>query len=165
MIIRTALHEELPAIVEIYNQGVMTRISTGDTDTVAVAERIEWFDEHQSDAYPLLVAEVNGIVVGWGSLSPYRPGRRAFLRTVEISYYIHNSYKRRGIASGLITSLLKKCSELGSRSVFAIVLSENLASISLLEKFGFEQWGHLPAVAEIDGKKLDHLYYGKTLQQ
>jgi len=36
----------------------------------------------------------------------------------------------------------------------------NTSSIALLEKFGFELWGNMPGIAEIDNKKYNHLYYG-----
>ena len=47
--------------------------------------------------------------------------------------------------------------------LFAIVWEGNQASLRLLEKMGFEQWGHLSKVADFDGKEVGHLYFGLHL--
>jgi L-amino acid N-acyltransferase YncA len=65
MIIRDALEEDLPAIVEIYNAATATRRSTALFGPVSVAERLPWFHRHSPDQFPLWVAEVGSqIAVG-----------------------------------------------------------------------------------------------------
>ncbi len=86
MIIRLAHIDDLPAIVEIYNQAIQTKQSTGDTQPLRVEDRVAWFHEHHPEKYPIFVAEEAGVVVGWCSLSAYRQGRAAFRHTAEISY-------------------------------------------------------------------------------
>jgi phosphinothricin acetyltransferase len=107
------------------------------------------------------VADVEGQVVGWCSLSAYRPGRAALRFTAEISYYIDPAYHRRGIGTALIQHALAACPALEIRHLFAIVLEGNAASLKLLEKMGFEQWGYLPRVADFDGKEVGHFYCGR----
>jgi phosphinothricin acetyltransferase len=143
MLIRLARQGDLPAIVDIYNQAIQTRQSTGDMQTVQVEERRVWFAEHTPGKYPIYASEEDGLVVGWCSLSPYRPGRAAFRFTAEISYYIAFSHHQRGLGTALVR------------------LEGNTASIKLLEKLGFEQWGYLPRVADFDGREVSHLYYGR----
>lgn len=161
MLIRLAQIDDLPAIVDIYNQSIPSRKSTGDTQPVRVEDRMTWFREHRPDEHPIFVAEVDGGVAGWCSLSPYRPGRAALRFTAEISYYIAYAYHRRGIASALVEHALAAGPGLQIRHLFAIVLEGNQASLKLLEKMGFEQWGYLPRVADFDGKEVGHLYYGR----
>jgi phosphinothricin acetyltransferase len=120
-----------------------------------------WFEEHPPDAHPIFVAEVQGQVAGWCSLSAYRPGRAALRFTAEISYYIDLAYHRRGIGTALIERALAACPSLQIRHLFAIVLENNEASLQLLQKMGFEQWGYLPRVANFDGSEVGHLYYGR----
>jgi len=124
-------------------------------------DRITWFEEHRSEKHPIFVAEVGGGVAGWCSLSAYRPGRAAFRFTAEISYYIALTHHRQGIGTALIEYALAACSALQIRHLFAIVLENNAASLQLLEKMGFEQWGYLPRVADFDGEEVGHLYYGR----
>ena len=164
MRIRLAQITDLPAIVEIYNQAIPSKQSTGDTQPVRVADRLPWFEEHLPDKHPIFVAEVDGRVAGWCSLSAYRPGRAAFRFTAEISYYIAPAYHRQGIGTALIEHVLAACPALQIRHLFAILLEGNEGSRRLLEKMGFEKWGYLPRVADFDGKELGHLYYGRHLE-
>lgn len=161
MQIRLAQLDELPVIVDIYNQSIPSQQSTGDTQPLRVEDRLAWFEEHRPDSHPIFVADVDGRVAGWCSLSAYRPGRAALRFTAEISYYIAQAYHRRGIATALVKHTLAACPALQIRHIFAIVLEGNDASLKLLGKMGFEQWGYLPRVADFDGKEVGHLYYGR----
>jgi phosphinothricin acetyltransferase len=163
MIIRLAQIEDLPSIVDIYNQSIPSNQATGDTQPVRVEDRVTWFAEHRPHEHPIFVAEADadGQVVGWCSLSPYRPGRAALRFTAEISYYLDLSFHRQGIGTALVEHALAACPALGIRHVFAIVIEGNQASLRLLEKMGFEQWGYLPRVVSFDGKEIGHLYYGR----
>ena len=161
MIIRLAQIDDLPAIVDIYNQAIPLKRSTGDTQPVRVTDRVTWFGEHLPDEHPIFVTEVEGQVAGWCSLSAYRPGRAALRFTAEISYYIALAYHRQGIATALVKHAIAACPSLQIRHLFAIVLEGNQASLKLLEKMGFEQWGYLPRVADFDGKEVGHLYVGR----
>lgn len=147
-------------MVEIYNQAIITHQSTADTETFAVSERMGWFNDHQCPEYPLYVYEVDDKVVGYIYFTGYRPGRKAMRHTAEVSYYIHKEYQRKGIGSEMLKFALEKAQELNFQNIIAILLSVNQGSIKLLTKFGFEEWGCLPEIADFDGKKCSHLYYG-----
>jgi phosphinothricin acetyltransferase len=97
MIIRLAHLNDLPAIVDIYNQSIPSKQSTGDTQLLRAENRLTWFGEHRPEEHPMFVAEVDGGVAGWCSLSVYRPGRAALRFTAEISYYISYAYHRQGL--------------------------------------------------------------------
>jgi L-amino acid N-acyltransferase YncA len=161
MMIRLAQMSDLPAIVEIYNQAIPSMRSTGDTQLVGVEDRKAWFAEHLPDEHPIFVADVDGQVAGWCSLSAYRPGRAALRLTAEISYFVGSTYHRRGVGTALVKHAIAACPALQIRHLFAIVLEGNEASLRLLDKMGFEQWGYLPRVANFDGKEVGHLYYGR----
>lgn len=161
MIIRVAQTADLPAIVDIYNQAIASGRSTGDTQRLRVEDRMAWLQEHHPDQYPIFVAEADGHTMGWCSLSAYRAGRGAFRRTREISYYIDLAHQRRGIATALIEHALAACPALEIKTLLAIVLEFNDASIRLLEKLGFARWGYLPRVADFAGHEVGHLYYGR----
>lgn len=155
---RTAVPSDLAAIVAVYNQAVAVN-ATGHLDAVTVDDRRHWFESHTA-SYPILIAALDGELVGWSSFSSYRPGRGALRHTAELSYYVHAAYLRRGVASALIARSIEMCGALAFNTLFAILLDDNFASITLLKKFGFEQWGHMLDVADFDGRKVGHLYYG-----
>ena len=161
ILIRLARVGDLPAIVDIYNQAIPSKQSTGDTQPIRVEDRETWFGEHRPDRHPIFVTDLEGQVIGWCSLSAYRKGRAALRFTAEISYYIAPVYHRQGIGRALIKHAIEACPALQIRHLFAIVLEGNEASLKLLEKMGFEQWGYLPKVANFDGKEVGHVYYGR----
>jgi phosphinothricin acetyltransferase len=161
--IRTARYADLESIIEIYNQAVTSKFKTAELTEVKPVDKIEWFLNHKPDIYPIFVYELHGKVVGWISFSPYRKGREALRFTIEISYYVHHRFKRQGIGSELIEYALEAGKTMGYKTLIAIILDKNEASIQLLTKFGFQKWGHLPNVADFDGKECGHLYLGYKL--
>jgi phosphinothricin acetyltransferase len=161
--IRIACYEDLESIVEIYNQAIKSKFCTADRETISVNDRLEWFHDHNPEKYPIYVFIKENQIVGWSSVSPYRQGRTALRFTVEISYYIHNNFQKQGIGYKLVEYSLNKCRELNYKSVFAIILEKNIASIKLLQKIGFQLWGLMPNIADFDGEECGHVYYGLRL--
>jgi L-amino acid N-acyltransferase YncA len=157
---RIATDKDLPAIVEIYNQAILLGSATADISPITLESRKLWLQEHSADYYPVFVAISLDVVVGWCSLSAYRPGRMALRHTAEISYYIDKDTRGKGVGSFLISHAIERCSTLGIKTLFAIILDINIESTQILEKFGFSKWGHLPDVADFDGQECGHLYYG-----
>ena len=151
---------DLEAVNEIYNQAVRVKFSTAHTDPISMEERLDWYRKHDLDHFPVYVWEENGVVIGWISFSPYRKGRKALQSTTEISYYVHSAYHRRGIGSRLLEYSIAKAPEFNFKTLIAILLEPNTPSIALLEKYGFEKWGDMPDVADIDGAEYNHQYYG-----
>ncbi|NNE29840.1 MAG: N-acetyltransferase [Saprospiraceae bacterium] len=161
--IRLATMEDLPDMVEIYNQAILAGEKTADLSPFKPEGRTQWFDNHKPDKYPILLATLDSKPVGYLSISPYREGREALLKTVELSYYVHSDFHRRGIGRNLLEEGMHKAKALGFETVLCILLCVNEASISLLRKFDFELWAKLPSLANINGQYFDHCYYGKKL--
>ena len=161
--IRTAREEDLPGITAIYNQAIATRQATADLSPVSVEQRRQWLARHAPDRHPVFVATEDGEVTGYSSLSQYREGREALRGTAEISYYVHSGHQNRGIGSALIEHTMAAAVGLGFHSLFGILLDINSDSVRILEKYGFERWGHLPGVADLDGRICGHLYYGRQI--
>ncbi len=160
---RRSVEGDSSRIIEIYNEAIRTGYSTAETEPTTVEQKRDWFDSHDCDAFPILVIETENEVVGWSSLSPYRPGRQALRYTAEISYYVSKNHWRKGIGTRLVSDILAYAKSNGYQTLFGILLDSNEPSIRLLERFGFEHWGHLPNVAEIKGLKLGHVYMGKRI--
>ena len=163
MRIRNFAIDDLEVIVNIYNHAVDEKFATADTEYVTIDSRKEWFAQHSAETYPIYVAEENNEIVGWCSLSPHRPGRKALRSVAEISYYIHKDHRRKGVANALISYTVEKAKELGFKNLFTILLDLNKPSIHILEKFGFEKWGHLPDIAEFGGVICGQYIYGRKI--
>ena len=162
-VIRLAERRDLPRLTEIYNQAIRAGTCTCDLTEFTETERLPWFQAHQDVAWPLLVYELDGRVVGYAYLTPYRKGREALRHFAEISYDVDFSCRGQGGGSALLDCAIDTARRLGCRQLVAILLSCNGASIALLKKFGFAEWGCLPDVAELPGGICSHLYYGKAL--
>ncbi len=161
--IRAARAEDIDSVVNIYNQAIDAGFQTAFTERFSVAERMEWFQQHLGGRYPLFVYTDDGDVVGWFSISPYRPGREALNSTIEISYFVDNDHQKKGIGSQLMKFGLAAARELGYKTAVAIILDKNAGSVALLKRSGFEQWGYLPGVAMFNGEECSHIYYGTKL--
>jgi phosphinothricin acetyltransferase len=160
MNIRTAKIEDLEAMVDIYNQAIAAGQKTADIMPVTIDDRKKWFKDHTPNKYPILVAEKEELIVGYLTISTYRPGRMALRYTAEVSCFVHFDHHRQGIASNLLQQAIGSCPSLQIKTLFAIIIDSNQDSIRLLEKYGFEKWGHMPRVAEFEGVEVGHLYYG-----
>ena len=163
MIIRLAVRADLPAINQIYNQAVRQRFCTAHLEEVGMQEREHWFDTHDPTHYPVFVAVDEKRVVGWASLGPYREDRQALAHVAEVSYYVDEKERGKGVGSSLMGHAMNAASDYGFSVLIAILLNRNPASIALLLKFGFEEWGRMPEIAIIEEQLADHLYYGLRL--
>jgi phosphinothricin acetyltransferase len=163
MDIRLALSGDLPAINRIYNQAVRQRFCTAHLTPVSMEYREAWFTTHDQDHFPVFVTVSDKKVTGWVSLGAYRPGRHAFAHVAEVSYYVDEKERGKGIGTALMEHAVKEAPHYKFNILIAILLNRNPASIALLEKFDFSQWGSMPGIAKIDGQLADHLYYGLQL--
>jgi phosphinothricin acetyltransferase len=163
MEIRLARQEDLSAINRIYNQAVRQGFCTAHLEPVGMEERRQWFSSHDAEHFPVYAVLEKARVLGWISLGPYREGRQALAHVAEVSYYVDEEERGRGIGSELLSHALRVAPAFGFSVLIAILLDKNPASMGLLLKFGFEEWGRMPGIARIHGQKADHLYFGLIL--
>jgi len=160
MNIRIAKTEDLDAVVEIYNQAIAAGAKTADITPFSLDDRKSWFNGHSPDKHPILVAEEAKSVIGYLTISAYRPGRMALRYTAEVSYFVHFEHHHKGIASSLLQYAIDMCPSLQIKTLFGVVVD----SIRLLEKYGFEKWGCMPRIVEFDGVEYGHLHYGLRIE-
>ncbi len=151
--VRNATEADLPAIVEIYNQSIPGGWSTADTKLITVADRVEWFRKFDPARRPIWVAEIDGQIVAWASLSSFYAGRPAYDATAEISLYIGTAHHRRGIGGYLKRWVIAQCPLLGVTTLLSMHFDHNEATARLNQKLGFEECGHLREIAVVQGQK------------
>jgi phosphinothricin acetyltransferase len=159
--IRDATESDLPRIVEIYNSSIPGRMATADTEPVTVESRSPWFHAHNPTTRPLWVLEREAIVA-WISLSSFY-GRPAYHATTEFSVYVAPEAQGQGIGFYLLQSMIQRCPEFGVTTLLGFIFGHNLPSLRLSEKAGFERWGFLPDVAELDGQTRDLVIMGRKV--
>ena len=162
MNLRHAIEADLPAIVDIYNASIPSRIATADTEPVSVESRLAWYKQHTPSSRPLWVMELNRDVAGWLSFRSFY-GRPAYHTTAEISIYVSPSYQRRGIGQQLLEQAICQSPSLGLKTLVGFIFAHNEASLQLFTKYGFQHWGYLPGVAELDGVERDLAILGRRV--
>jgi len=160
--IRDATLTDLPEIVAIYNSTIPGRMATADTEPVTVADRMAWFQRHQPAEHPLWVVEDEEKIAGWLSFETFY-GRPAYHATVEISIYIAEASRGRGIGRFLLGESVRRAPELCLKTLLGFIFSHNTPSLALFAALGFEVWGQLPNVAEMDGVEYSLTIMGKRV--
>jgi len=161
--LRFATEADLPTIVEIYNQTIPGRMVTADTSPVSVESRVSWFNAHNQQARPLWVAELDGSIVAWLSFNSFY-GRPAYNATVEVSLYVAEIARRRGIGAWFLQYAVDWASKNEITSLLGFIWAHNEPSLRLFENFGFERWGHLPRIAVLDGIERDLVIVGRRVE-
>jgi len=153
VVIRRATVKDVRSITEIYNEAVLTTTATFDTETRSVADRRAWFDSHD-ERHPVLVAEIDGRVAGFSSLTRWSD-RKAYDDTAETSFYVASAYRGRGVGRRLKGAIIDEARRLKYHTLIARVAQESVESLHLNEVFGFVHVGTLKEVGFKFGKRLD----------
>jgi L-amino acid N-acyltransferase len=148
--IRLATIDDSEAIRQIYNVEVLGSTVTFDLVVRTPDEQLEWMTEH-SGVYPVVVAEIDREVVGFASLSPYRP-RPAYSTSAEDSIYVAGDHRGGGIGKALLGEILVLARIHGFHAVMARIVGHHEASIALHRSMGFE----LVGVEREIGRKFSH---------
>jgi L-amino acid N-acyltransferase YncA len=159
---RNATRNDLPQIVAIYNSTIPSRMVTADTEPVSVESRVGWLEEHTPDHRPLWVVEDAGRIVVWLGFSSFY-GRPAYAKTAELSVYVHEGFRKRGLGSYLLRQAIGHAPTIKVDTLLGFIFGHNEPSLTLFERFGFSRWGELPKVAALDGIERDLVIVGKRL--
>ncbi|PSJ79984.1 GNAT family N-acetyltransferase [Neisseria iguanae] len=161
-VVAEAVQDDLPAIVAIYNSTIGSRQSTADLQPVTVAERQAWFETHGGKRPLLVLRDARNEIAAWGSFSDYYP-RQAYHISAEISVYVRQDVRGAGVGKVLLRHMLERAPSLGICNVLAVVFGHNHASIRLFRSFGFEEWGRLPQVCDLETRLADIVILGKKI--
>jgi L-amino acid N-acyltransferase YncA len=162
VIVRPATEADLAPILAIYNDAVVKTTAIWNDAIADLANRKAWFEARQKQNYPVLVAEEEGVIVGYGSFGDFR-AFDGYRFSVEHSVYVAEGTRRRGIASALLEALTLKARELGKHVMIGGIAGDNLASLKLHAKLGFSESGRMLEVGFKFGRWLDLVFMQKTL--
>lgn len=161
--IRPATREDLPGILAIYNEAVITTTASYDYEPRTLANRVAWYEDHVANNYAIFVAATpSGEVAGWSSLSRFHD-RMGYRFTVENSVYIAAHWRGKGVGTSLMEPLIQAAVERGLHNIIALIDASNEASIRLHAKFGFVQAGLFKEVGFKFDRWLDVIYMQRLL--
>ncbi|MES1160201.1 MAG: N-acetyltransferase family protein [Bacteroidota bacterium] len=152
--IRSARESDLPEILEIYNDIILTTTAVYQYVPQTIEMRRAWYDSKLKDGHPVFVAESEGRVVGFSSYGPFRAWA-AYKYTVENSVYVAADQRGNGIGKLLMTPLIDTAKKQDLHAIIAGIDASNLGSIKLHQAFGFEEVAHFRQVGYKFGRWLD----------
>lgn len=154
MMIRAAGPGDAAAILEIHNAAVThsTAIWTDQLETVA--DREAYLAEHAAAGHAVLVAEADGVVVGYASFGTWRQ-KNGYRLTVDDSVYVRDGHQGAGVGRALLAELIERARAGGFHVMIADIEAGNTGSIRLHERFGFEVCGTIREVGTKYGRWLD----------
>jgi phosphinothricin acetyltransferase len=144
-IVRDMLQGDSKSVLEIYRMGLETRNATFET-TVPTWQ--EWDSKHLS--HSRFVSESEGNIVGWAALTPFST-REVYRGVAEVSVYIANGFRAKGIGSGLMEKIIISSELNGIWTLVSSIFPENEATLKLHTKFGFRIIGKREKIARLDG--------------
>ncbi|QZK90279.1 GNAT family N-acetyltransferase [Flavobacterium sp. CHNK8] len=157
--IRAYKTEDTQAILEIINFNILHSTALYDYNTRTLEQQISILADKQSKNFPVIVAEIGGVVVGFGMYSEFR-FREAYKFTVEHSVYVSQDHHGKGIGKLLLEELIVLAKRQNLHTMIAVIDSENQSSVEFHEKFGFKTVG----IIKESGFKFDRWLHSVFMQ-
>ncbi|WP_010677733.1 arsinothricin resistance N-acetyltransferase ArsN1 family A [Bacillus timonensis] len=151
--IRIACINDVEGILSIYNEGIVDRIATLETSIKDKAFMLEWFQRH-TDRYKVLIAEIEGEIVGWASLNQYN-SRSAYDGVADLSVYVKREYRGRGVGGNLLSSIEELAKENSFHKIVLFTFPFNELGQGLYKKRGFREVGVFKKQGKIDDQYID----------
>ena len=153
VIVRRATIDDVPAITRIYNQGIVDRVATLETDERDEDERRSWLAS-RGERHPVLVACRDRQIVGWGSLNSFNP-RPVYRHVADLSVYVERDARGTGVGSTLLAALIAEGRRLAYHKVVLAAFPTNVAGVRLYQRHGFREVGVYREQGRLDGRWVD----------
>lgn len=151
--IRLATSADCDAIARIYNEGIVDRIATLETEERSAADRVAWLAE-RGERYPVLVAEREKQIIGWGSLNPFSP-RAAYRFVADLSVYVARDGRGGGVGSAILAALIELARKHGFHKIVLAAFPWNERGMRLYRRSGFREVGVYQEQGMLDGRWVD----------
>lgn len=153
-IIRSAVIDDLPGILEIYNHAIIHTTSVYSEYPHTYDMRLTWYNDRIGSGFPVFVAEADGQIVGFSTFGHFRVWP-CYRHTVEHSVYVHIDHRGKGISKLLLQPLIDRAREMKMHAMIAGIDAENAVSYKLHQSFGFVEVAHFKEVGFKFGRWLD----------
>jgi len=155
--IRPATFNDVTAILDIVNYSILHTTANYNYDIQTIEVQNKWFEYKQLHHFPVIVAESNGQVIGYGTYGTFRE-KIGYQYTVEHSVYVAEKYTGKGIGKLLLQELIQLAKTQGYHTMIGAIDADNLDSIAFHKKFGFVECGIIKQAAFKFNKWLDLLF-------
>src|SRR5687768_13931625 len=161
--IRPATAADVPEITRIYNEGIRDRLATLETEERTPEERLAWL-EARDERHPVLVAEKEGAVAGWGSLNVFNP-RPTYAHVADFSIDVGQDARGAGIGKALLAALIERARGLGYHKLVLAAFPHHEAGMRLYIRFGFREVGVYREQGLLDGRWVDVVIMERLLEE
>lgn len=163
VVVRDGMPDDLPAVAAVYTHYVLKTTITFNTHVRTPAEWLERYEQNVvGGPYTLLVAAIDGQVVGYVETARFRP-HHAYARSVEVSIYVAPDASGRGVGSALYTELFARLADSDLHRAYAVIALPNDSSCRFHERHGFLHRGTLTEAGFKFGRFLDTAYYERAI--
>ncbi|PSW16090.1 GNAT family N-acetyltransferase [Photobacterium rosenbergii] len=150
-------------MLDIFNDAILNTTALYEYEPRTMAVMEQWFESKRQGDYPVIGAfDEDGRLMGFASFGKFRE-QPAFQFTVEHSIYVSGDYRGKGVAMELMKTLIVLASRQGYRSLIGAIDLENIASLRLHQKFGFEEVGIIKSAGYKFERWLDLAFYQLAL--
>ncbi|SEA28837.1 phosphinothricin acetyltransferase [Flavobacterium gillisiae] len=157
--IRPYQAEDTQAILDIINYNILNSTALYDYNVRSYEQQKTILEDKIAKGFPVIVAELDGVVTGFGMYSEFR-FREAYKYTVEHSVYVDNDFHGKGIGKILLQELIVLAKKQGLHTMVAVIDAENQSSVVFHEKFGFTTAG----IIKDSGFKFDRWLHSVFMQ-
>jgi L-amino acid N-acyltransferase YncA len=161
LLIRQAVEKDIDSIRMIYNEGIVDRIATLETETKDYSYMKNWFKNH-NHRYQVIVAEKDGQILGWASLNPYN-NRAAYLGVADLSLYITRESRGKGIGGKLLDTIQFIAKEHNFHKIILFTFPFNQLGQGLYNSRGFREVGIFKNQGMLDGQYVDVMAMEKLI--
>lgn len=162
--IRPYFEADVPSILDIINDNILHSTSLYDYEPRSLTKQSELLKEKTTKNFPVIVAEIDGKVAGFGMYGEFR-FRDAYRFTVEHSVYVSNDFKGRGVGGKLLQSLIELAKKQGLHTMIGVIDAENTESILFHEKYGFKNVGIIKESGFKFNRWLDSVFMQLILEE
>jgi L-amino acid N-acyltransferase YncA len=161
-VIRSATDSDVAAITRIYGHHVLHGLASFEYDPPDEGDMLARMITLREGGYPYMVAERDGVIVGYSYAGPYR-ARPGYQNSVEDAVYMDPDAQGRGIAKALLQSVIDSCTDLGFRQMIAVIGDASAPSVGLHMSLGFEIVGTLHGIGFKSGQWVDTVHMQRSL--
>ncbi|MFT8323018.1 MAG: N-acetyltransferase family protein [Bacillus sp. (in: firmicutes)] len=161
--IRNIHENDLPEILEIYNDAIVNTTAVYGYKPQTLEDRKAWYKQKMDAGYPILVVEEDNKVIGFATFGPFRAWP-AYKYTIEHSVYIHKDSRKKGLGTTLLKELISIAETEGYATLVAGIDADNDKSIKVHEKLGFYHSGTIKRAGYKFGKWLNLAFYQLDLK-
>ncbi len=157
IIVRDATLSDLPRILEIVNHAILHTTANYNYEPQTLEIQRQWFLDKQRHNFPVIVAQQDGQVIGYGAYGTFRE-KIGYQYTVEHSVYVGQDHQSKGIGKLLMAELIRLARAQNLHVMVGAIDAANAESIAFHKKFGFTQSGVIHQAGFKFGKWLDLLF-------